>query len=109
MTHQRNTDFDVGHPMVCDIKIKGHLGPHWIDWFAGMAITLEDNGQTRLTGTIVDQAALLALLRMMRDAGMPLLAIVCMQPDEAEASDNNQVNDPFEANLEEIRGRTFCD
>jgi len=74
-----------------------------------MAITLEDNGQTRLTGTIVDQAALLALLRIMRDAGMPLLAIVCMQPDEAEASDDNQVNDPFEANLEEIRGRTFCD
>ena len=39
------------------IKIEGHLGPQWTDWFGGLTITLEDNGNTLLTGPVVDQAA----------------------------------------------------
>jgi hypothetical protein len=67
---------DLDQPMVYQIRIKGHLGPRWTDWFEGMTITLEDNGETLLTGPVVDQAALHGLLRKVRDLGMPLISAV---------------------------------
>jgi hypothetical protein len=63
-------------PMVYQIRVKGHLGPQFSGWFGGLAITLEDNGDTLLTGTVVDQAALHGLLRKVRDLGMPLISAV---------------------------------
>lgn len=58
----------LDQPMVYQIRVKGHLGPRWADWFGGMTITLEDNGETLLTGPVVDQAALHGLLRkVLRD------------------------------------------
>ncbi len=60
--------------MVYQIRIKGPLGLQWTDWFEGLAIMLEDNGETLLTGSVVDQAALHGLLRKVRDVGMPLHA-----------------------------------
>ena len=79
-------------------------GRHWADWFEGLAITLEENGETRLTGVVIDQAALHSLLRKVRDLGMPLLSVVCMQPDGAETSDGNeQMNDPLKANVEKTQ------
>src|SRR5438105_15429589 len=68
-----------------EIRIKGHLSPQWIDWFGGLTLTLEDNGETLLTGPVVDQAALYGLLRKVRDLCMPLLSVVCMKPDQAVA------------------------
>ena len=64
--------------MIYQIRIKGHLGRQWTGWFEGLAITLEDNGETLLTGPVVDQAALFALLRRVRDLGMPLLSVACI-------------------------------
>jgi hypothetical protein len=61
--------------MVYQIRIQGHLGSEWTDWFEGLTITLEDNGVTLLRGLVVDQAALYGLLRKVRDLGMPLLAV----------------------------------
>jgi hypothetical protein len=49
---------DPSRPTVYQIRIKGHLGSHWTDWFEGLTLTLEDNGDTLLTGHVVDQAAL---------------------------------------------------
>ena len=66
--------------MVYHIRVKGHLGPQWVGWFEGMTITLKANGDTLLTGPVADQAALHGLLRRVRDLGMPLLAVVCMDP-----------------------------
>ena len=57
------------------IRIKGHLGPEWSDWFGGLDISLDGNGDTLLTGPVVDQAALHGLLRKVRDLGMPLVSI----------------------------------
>ena len=71
--------------MVYQIRLKGHLGRQWTDWFGGMTITLQDSGETLLTGPVVDQAALHGLLRKVRDLGMPLLSIICLQPDRAGA------------------------
>src|SRR5688572_29320590 len=68
-------------PMTCHIRIKGHLSSRWTDWFEGMAITLEDDGATLLTGPVVDQAALHGVLRKLRDVGLPLLSITCTAPE----------------------------
>jgi hypothetical protein len=78
---------EPGQPTVYQIRIKGHLGRQWTDWFGSVAITLEDNGNTLLTGPVVDQAALHGLLRKVRDLGMPLLSVNRVKPGEADASD----------------------
>lgn len=60
--------------MVYQIRIQGHLGPHWAGWFEGLTVTLED-GDTLLTGPVIDQAALYGLLKKVRDLSMPLLSV----------------------------------
>ena len=84
MANGRNASTDPGEPLVYQIRIKGHLGPHWADWFEGLAITLEDNGETLLTGPLVDQAALHGLLRRARDLGIPLLSVTCVKASQAK-------------------------
>jgi len=64
--------------MVYQIRLRGHLGPQWKDWLGGLSITLEDNGDTLLAGPVADQAALHGLLRKVRDLGMPLLSVICV-------------------------------
>jgi hypothetical protein len=75
MANDNGADMGPGQPLAYQIRIKGHLGRQWTDWFSGLAITLEDNGDTLLTGLIVDQAALHGLLRKVRDLGMPLISV----------------------------------
>ena len=62
-------------PTVYEIRLKGSLDHQWTDWFDGLAITLQRNGETVLTGAVADQAALHGLLRKIRDLGMPLLSL----------------------------------
>jgi hypothetical protein len=66
----------VGQPMVYQIRLKGHLGGQWTTWFEGLTLALEDNGETLLTGPVVDQAALYGLLRKVRDLGLPLVEVI---------------------------------
>ncbi|MCB9265096.1 MAG: hypothetical protein H6558_08735 [Lewinellaceae bacterium] len=61
------------------IRLRGHLAPRWASWFEGMAIELQDNGDTVLAGPVADQAALHGLLRKVRDLGLPLISLVCME------------------------------
>ena len=75
MSNHINTGSDAGRPTIYQIRVKGHLGPQWTDWFEGLVITLEDNGETLLSGVVVDQAALHGLLRRIRDLGMPLVSV----------------------------------
>ncbi len=65
--------------MVYQIRVRGHLNKQWMDWFDGLTITLEENGDTFLTGPVVDQSALYGLLKKIRDLGMPLLSVNCME------------------------------
>jgi hypothetical protein len=67
---------DPSQAMVYQIRVKGHLGSQWTDWFGGLTVTMEDNGETLLTGPVVDQAALHGLLKKVRDLGMPLVSVV---------------------------------
>ena len=71
---------DLPEPMVYQIRVKGHLDPRWTDWFGGMAITLEENGETLLTGPVEDQAALHGLLKKVRDLGVPLISAIRVEP-----------------------------
>jgi hypothetical protein len=81
MSNDVNAETDPGQPMAYQIRIKGHLGRQWTDWFDGLAITLEDNGDTLLTGPVVDQAALHGLLRKVRDLGAPLVSVSPVEPE----------------------------
>jgi hypothetical protein len=74
-----------GQPMVYQIRIKGHLGHQWTDWFGGLTITLKDNGDTLLTGPVVDQAALFGLLKKVRDLGMPFLSVNRVESGQVDA------------------------
>ena len=78
---------DYHEPGLYEIRIKGHLDNRWADWFEDLTITLEDNGDTLLTGPVVDQAALHGLLRKVRDLAMPLLSVTRVRPGQADASD----------------------
>ena len=80
MSNTLDPKTDPSQPMVYQIRIKGHLGRQWTDWFGGVTITLEDNGDTLLTGPAVDQAALHGLLKKVRDLGMPLLSVIRVEP-----------------------------
>ena len=71
-----NSKIDKSQPPVYEIRIKGHLGPQWTDWFEGLTITLEEDGDTLLTGPVVDQAALHGLLKKVRDLGLPLVSVI---------------------------------
>ena len=66
---------DPDQPVVYQIRIKGHLSPQWTEWCEGMAVTREENGDTLLTGPVIDQAALHGLIKKVRDLGLPLLSV----------------------------------
>lgn len=81
MSNKNNSKINPSQPTIYKIRIKGHLDPQWTDWFEGLTITQEENGETLLTGLVVDQAALHGLLKRIRDLGMPLVSVcpVCSQ------------------------------
>ena len=81
MSHTRDAHAGAGQPPIYEIRIRGHLGQHWVDWFGGLAITLEEAGETLLTGPVVDQAALYGLLRRVRDVGLPLISVAQINVD----------------------------
>ena len=76
---------DHGEPGHYEIRIQGRLDDRWAARFEGLTLTPEDNGDTLLTGPVVDQAALHGLLRKVRDLGMPLIAVTRISPGQAVA------------------------
>lgn len=64
------------------LTLQGHLDGDWSAWFDGLTVTLVDNGETILTGPVVDQTALHGVLIKIRDLGLPLLALTRLDPQE---------------------------
>jgi hypothetical protein len=75
MSDDINSDTEPDQPAVYQIRIVGQLDHRWADWFGGLTVTVENSGETLLTGPVVDQAALHGLLRTVRDLGMPLVSV----------------------------------
>jgi len=71
------------HPFLYEIRIAGHLSLQWMDWFKGLTVTLEDDGNTLLSGSVADQAALHGLLKKVRDLGMSLVSVNQVQSSKS--------------------------
>ena len=80
MSNELETKPDPSQPVVYQIRLKGHLGHQWTDWFEGLTITQEEDGDTLLTGPVIDQAALHGLLKKVRDLSMPLVSVSPVEP-----------------------------
>ena len=72
----------MDQPAAYQIKVQGRLSENWSNWFDGLTVTAaEAEGGptlTTLTGQVVDQAALHGLLSRIRDLGLPLLLVECL-------------------------------
>ncbi len=80
MSNELDPKTEPIQPVVYQIRIKGHLDPQWTNWFEDLTITMEEDGDTLLTGPVVDQAALHGLLKKVRDLGMPLVSVCPVEP-----------------------------
>lgn len=60
---------------VFEIRVKGQLNSQWADWLGDLDVTLLDNGEMLLSGTIVDQAALLGLLNKLNRLNLSIVSV----------------------------------
>lgn len=77
-----------------EIRLKGYLDDRWTEWFEGMTITLEEDGDTLLTGPVVDQAALHGLLKKVRDLGIALVSVSPVEPGPLNTLETGQAGAP---------------
>ena len=84
MDNQRKSE--QNQKEVYQIVVKGHLDSTWSDWFGGLTIALLENGETILSGEVVDQAALHGVLMKIRDLGLPLLSLTRIKANEENES-----------------------
>ncbi len=87
MTNTINEKMDTSQPMIYQIRIEEHIDRQWTDWFEGLAITLKDNGDTLITGQVVDQAALHGLLKKVRDLGLTLVSVIRVESSRTQGID----------------------
>ena len=78
---------DLHPPEQYEICVRGHLDYCWSHWFEELTIVQKDNGETLLSGPVVDQAALYGLLIKVRDLGLPLVSVMRIQPIQTDNSD----------------------
>ena len=69
---------------VYEIRVKGPLDPRWSEWFDGLQITNEPNGEALLSGYIADQAALHGALAKVRDLNLQLISVTSVHSDQQE-------------------------
>ncbi len=89
MADEKRSKPDDAQPLLYQIRIGGHLGGQWADWFEGLTILLHEDGTTILEGPVLDQAALHGILKKVRDLGLPLLSVNSVRPgprDNKEAA-----------------------
>ena len=103
MSNKINPKTDPSQPTVYQIRLKGHLGSQWTDWFEGLTITLEEDGDTLLGGPVVDQAALHGLLKKVRDLGMPLVSVSPVEPGPSTTSPLQGLRRTGQADLSDVK------
>ncbi len=56
------------------IRVRGVLAPDWSTWFAGFAIE-PVNGDTILSGEVIDESAFYGLISRARDLGLTIVSV----------------------------------
>ena len=92
MSYKQTFDEKHNQQHCYEIRLKGHLDDRWTEWFEGMTITLEEDGDTLLTGPVIDQAALHGLLKKVRDLGMPLVSVSPVESESPTTLEAGQVD-----------------
>jgi hypothetical protein len=69
----------VVDPISCQIQVKGHLSEQWANWFGELAIKNRPDGNAQLSGLLPDQAALYGILNQLRDLGLALISVNCVE------------------------------
>ena len=82
MSGTTRTDSDRREGDLYDIRLKGHLDTRWAAWFDGLSFTHQSDGTTVIHGPVADQAALHGLLQKVRDTGLRLVSVICVEPDQ---------------------------
>ncbi len=67
------------------IRVQGHLDPHWSAWFDGLSLSQQDDGTTVMEGPVVDQAALHGLLQKVRSLGLPLVSVIHTETEQPKS------------------------
>ena len=62
-------------PFVYEIRVEGHLPDRWSHWFEGLEICKQPNGESTLSGVLVDQAALFGVLSKIHDLNLNLISV----------------------------------
>ena len=75
---------DCHEPGRYEIRLKGHLDGRWAAWFDGLSLRQESDGTTVIDGLVADQSALHGLLQRVRDTGLPLISVICVEPDPSK-------------------------
>ena len=91
MPGEQKSERGRDQPKLFQIRIQGHLRRQWQDWFDGLTVTLEEDGNTLLKGPLVDQSALHGILKKIRNLGMPLLSVNSVDPDPETKTDTDLV------------------
>lgn len=76
------------------IRLRGHLGRRWAEWFERWTIVLEEDGDTLLTGPVADQAALHGLLTRVRDLGMTIVSVMQVDSERTTPAAQDTKDDP---------------
>jgi hypothetical protein len=82
MTHASSSNQDTDEPVFYQIRVKGRLDGQWSDWFDKWAINPTNNNETLISGLVTDQAELYGLLRKIRDLGLRLLSVNCIESSD---------------------------
>lgn len=64
------------------IRIQGQLDQRWSEWFEGFTLVVDSEGNTILTGPVIDQAALHGLLRRIGDLGVTLISVNILDQEQ---------------------------
>ena len=89
MSNIRREKNNIRGPVSYQIRIEGALSDQWSEWFENMTITLDNDGNTLISGPVVDDAALHGLLKKVRDLGLRLLSVNLVEPGEIEVDCHN--------------------
>jgi hypothetical protein len=67
-----------------EIRVEGELDRNWSEWFEGLDVTSQENGETLIAGPVTDQAALQGILTKVFNLRLPLISVSRIQPGASQ-------------------------